>query len=163
MKEFLLCNFIEITLLHGWYPVNLLRFCTTPFLNKTYGWLPLNIYTIIRNTVSCFLSLPTVIIHQFHSYTKILTIIPFIPTPQFPVFPPWIPAFITFPPSFLSSPPWSPHSHPDPPHSHPDSPRSQPYSPHFHSAWFTSFSPWFDAFPSFPSFRSLIPHSGLYR
>ena len=116
-----------------------------------------------KHTVSCFLSLPTVIIHQFHSYTKILTIIPFIPTPQFPVFPPWIPAFITFPPWFLSSPPWSPYSHPDPPHSHPDSPRSQPYSPHFHSAWFTSFSPWFDAFPSFPSFRSLIPHSGLYR
>ena len=43
MEEFLLCNFIEITFLHGWSPVNLLRFCRTPFV-KDRG-LPLEIYT----------------------------------------------------------------------------------------------------------------------
>ena len=34
-----------------------------------------------KHTFSCFLSLSIVIIHQFHSYTKILTLIPVIPTP----------------------------------------------------------------------------------
>ena len=65
-----------------------------------------------------FLSLSTVPIHQFHSYTKILTLIPLIPTPSSP-----------------HSHPYSSHSHPDSPHSHPDSPHShhsQADSPHSH-------------------------------
>ena len=33
-----------------------------------------------KHTVSCFLPLSSVIMHQFHSYTKILTLTPFIPT-----------------------------------------------------------------------------------
>ena len=68
-----------------------------------------------KHTVSCFLSLFSVIIHQFHSYTKNVTVIPFIPTPSFP-----------------HSQPDSHHSHPDSLHSHPDSLHSHPYSPHSH-------------------------------
>ena len=105
-----------------------------------------------------FLSLPTVFINRFHSYTKNLTLIPLIPTPN------------------------SLHSHPDSPHCHPYSPHSHPYSPHFHSdsphshhshtlipriptliTVFPSLPPRFPAFPSFPPFRSPIPHSGFYR
>ena len=37
MEEFLLCNFIEVTLLHGWSPVNLLQFCRTSFW-RTRWW-----------------------------------------------------------------------------------------------------------------------------
>ena len=129
MSEFLLCNFIEIILLHGWSPVNLLRFCRTPFLKNSYGGLPLDIYAITRNTVSCFLSLFSVIIHQFHSYTKNVTLIPFIPTPS------------------------SPHLHPDFSHSHPDSPHSHPYSPHSYLIPRISIIP-FISFPNSP-FRLL--------
>ena len=32
----LLCNFIKITLWHGWSPVNLLHFSRTPFTKKTW-------------------------------------------------------------------------------------------------------------------------------
>ena len=32
-------NFIEITLRHGCFPVNLLHIFTTPFPKNTYGWL----------------------------------------------------------------------------------------------------------------------------
>ena len=49
MEEFLLCNFIELKLLHGWSPVNLLCFCRTPFLSNIYGGLLLDIYAITRN------------------------------------------------------------------------------------------------------------------
>ena len=50
MEEFLLCKFIiEITLLRGWSPGNLVRFCRTHFLKNTYGGLLLDIYTITRN------------------------------------------------------------------------------------------------------------------
>ena len=69
-----------------------------------------------------FLSLSTVLIHQFHSYTKILTLIPLIPT-------------LNSPHSHSDSPhshPYRPHSHPDSlhsHHSHPDSPHSH-HSPH---------------------------------
>ena len=140
----MLCNFIEITLLHGWSPVNLQRFCRTSFLKNTNGGLLLDIYTITRNTfiLSMFsfqfinlkwylwkqksefklvsltvshtkvpkqyfykcthsllsLSLSTVIIHQFYSYTKILTLISLI-----------------FAPNSSRSRPYSPHS----PHSVP--------------------------------------------
>ena len=62
-----------------------------------------------------FLSLSTVLSQQFHSHTKILTLIPFIPTPNSPY-----------------SHPYSPHSHTDSLHSyhsHPDSPHSH-HSPH---------------------------------
>ena len=41
-----------------------------------------------KSTVSCFLSLFSVIIHQSHSYTKNLTLIPFIPTSSSPHFHP---------------------------------------------------------------------------
>ena len=109
IEEFLLCNFIEITLLHGWSTVNLLRFSGTPFMKNTYGGLPLDIYTIRRNTqflVSC----PSPqIIHQFYSYRTYLT---------------------SFHPDSPDSHPYSYNSHPNSPHSHPDSPHSHPDSPH---------------------------------
>ena len=50
MEEFVLCNFIEITLLLGWSPVNLPRFCRPPFLKNTDGGLLLDIHTITGNT-----------------------------------------------------------------------------------------------------------------
>ena len=88
-------NFFEISLLHGWSPMNLLCFCRIEVLKDTYGGQPLDIYTIKRNTVSCFLSLSTVIIHQFHSYMMIITIIPFIPT-MIPIITTLIPCIPTF-------------------------------------------------------------------
>ena len=160
----MLCIFIEITLLHGWSPVNLLRFSRIPFLKNTYGVLLLDIYHITRNTFilsilpfqfinikkylwkqksvfklvsliishtkvsklyfyKCehfllFLALSTVIIRQFHSYTKILTRVLLIPTHS---------SLHFHPDSHHSH-----HSHPDSPHSHPDSPHSHPDSPHSH-------------------------------
>ena len=69
-----------------------------------------------------FLSISTCFTHQFHSYTKILTLILVIPTLNSP-----------------HSHPYSSHSHPDSPpshpcstHSHPDSHHSHPDSPHSH-------------------------------
>ena len=82
-----------------------------------------------KHTVSCFLSLFSVIIHQFHSYTKNVTVIPFIPTPSFPHSQP--DSHHSHPDS-LRSHPDSPHSHPFSLHSHPDSPHSHPYSLHSH-------------------------------
>ena len=38
----LLCNFFEITLRYGCYPVNLLHIFGTPFTKNTSGWLLLN-------------------------------------------------------------------------------------------------------------------------
>ena len=38
----LLCNFIEITLRHGFSPVNLLHIFRTPFPENTSGWLLLH-------------------------------------------------------------------------------------------------------------------------
>ena len=35
----LLCNFIEITLRHACFPVNLLHIFRTPFSKNTAGWL----------------------------------------------------------------------------------------------------------------------------
>ena len=87
----MLCNFIEIILLHGWSLVNLLGFCRIIFLNNTYGGLALTFTLYKKHTVCCFLSLSTVIIHQFHSCTKNLTLIPFIPTPSSPHFHPDFP------------------------------------------------------------------------
>ena len=71
-----------------------------------------------KHTVSCFLPLSSVIIHQFHSCTKNPTLILFIPTFS----------------SRHSHPdsPHSQHSHPDSPHSHSYSPHSYSDSPHFH-------------------------------
>ena len=57
-----------------------------------------------KHTVSCFLSLSTVIIHQFHYYTKILTPIPFILTPISPIHT-LIPHIPIFPPHSV---PWFP-------------------------------------------------------
>ena len=118
-------NFIEIPLLHAWSPMNLLCFCRIEVLKDTYGELPLNICTIERNTVSCFLSLSTVIIHQFHSYMMIITLIPFIPTlipiittliPCIPIIPttaphiPHIPTLIPCIPTFIPcNPTLTPH------------------------------------------------------
>ena len=39
----LLCNFIEITLRHGYSPVNLLHIFITPFPRNTSGWLLLHL------------------------------------------------------------------------------------------------------------------------
>ena len=47
-----------------------------------------------KHTVSCFLSLSTVVIHQFHSSKKILTLIPCIPT-LIPCIPTLIPCIST--------------------------------------------------------------------
>ena len=133
MEEFLLCNFIEITLLHGWSPVNLLHFCRAPFLNNTYGGLPLYIYTITRNT-QFLISCPSpFIIHQFHSYTKILTLIPFIPTPV-----PRTPTLIPIIPTLI-------------PHISILVPRIPTLIP--------IISLWFPAFPSFPSWFPYFLHS----
>ena len=66
-----------------------------------------------------FLSLSTALVHQFHSSTKIFTLIPLIPTTNFP--------------HSLS---YSPHPHPNSWYSHPDSlysHHSHPYSLHSHS------------------------------
>ena len=89
-----------------------------------------------KHTVSCFLSLSAVIIPQFHSYTKILTLISCILTPSSPHF---LPNSHHSHPDSHHSHPESPHSHPDShhsqpdfPHSYPSSPHSHPDSPHFH-------------------------------
>ena len=83
-----------------------------------------------------------------------------IPTP-FHAYPLWFPTFRTFPLGFLHSHPHSCHSdlhfqldflHP--PHSHHDSPYSTPIP-------CVSFIP-NPIPPTFHSFRSLIPHSGIY-
>ena len=73
-----------------------------------------------EHTVSCFLSLSTVIIHQFHSYSKIFTLIPTIPTlifriptlilgiptliPRIPIIPTLIPRISTLIPCILIIP-----------------------------------------------------------
>ena len=44
----LLCNFIEITLRHGYSPVNLQHIFRTPFLKKTSEWLLLHFKEIIE-------------------------------------------------------------------------------------------------------------------
>ena len=64
-----------------------------------------------KQAVYGVLSLSTTIIHQFHSYTKILTLTTFIPTPSSP-----------------RSQPDCPHSH----HLHLDSTDSHHHPPHFH-------------------------------
>ena len=58
-----------------------------------------------------FLSLSILLIHQFHSYSKIVTLIPLIPTPN-----------------CLYSYPYSPHYHPDSSNSYSDSLHSHPHS-----------------------------------
>ena len=97
-----------------------------------------------KHTISCFLSLSTVIIRQFHSYTKILTLILFIPTPSSPHSHPdsqhfphsnphshhFYPDSLHSHPDFHNSPHDSPHSYPDSHHSPPDSHHSHPDSPH---------------------------------
>ena len=126
-----------------------------------------------KRAVSCFLSLSSVIIHQFHSYAKSLTLTPFIPTPSSPHF--HLDSPHSHPNSHHSHPDFH-HCHPDSPHSHPDSHHSPPWFPALTSwfpafpplypaflLWFSAFPPWFPAFPSFPSFCSPIPHSGFYR
>ena len=154
MEEFLLCNFIEIILLHGWSLVNLLGFCRIIFLNNTYGGLPLTFTLYKKHTVCCFLSLSTVIIHQFHSCTKNLTLIPFIPTPSSPHFHPDFPH-----PSH--SRPDSHHSKLDSPHSHLDSSHSHPYCYHCHpdSHHPHSGSPQSHSNHRIPRIPTIIPHT----
>ena len=67
-----------------------------------------------------FVSLSTFFVHCFHSYTKTLTLIPHIPSPN---------STYSHPDSPYSHP-YFQHSDPDSPHSDPDSPYSQPDSPH---------------------------------
>ena len=100
-----------------------------------------------KHTVFRFLSLSAVIIHQFHFCTKILPLIPFIPTPHFLAFPPWFPSFPPWFPAFPLFLSWLPAF-----------PAFPPWFPTF-----SAFPPWLPAFPSFPSFRFLISHSGFYR
>ena len=80
-----------------------------------------------------FLSLSTFLIHHFNSYTKILTLIPLISTPNSPHSHLYS---LHFHPDSPHSRPSSPHSHPDSLHSHhfhSDSPHLHPDSPHSHS------------------------------
>ena len=104
-------------------------FLQNTFSEEHHGGLPLDIYTIIRNTQFLII----------HSYTKNL-IIPFIPTL-----------------SFSHSHPNSPHSHPDSHHSHSDFPHSHPYFPHSQPDSPYSAFPVFIPFIPFPdsSFRFL--------
>ena len=68
-----------------------------------------------------FLSLSTVLNHQFHLSTKVFTLIPLTPTPNSPYSHPYSPHY--YPDSRHSHPnsSHSHHSHPDSLHSHPDS------------------------------------------
>ena len=140
MEEFLLCNFIKITHLHRWSPVNLRLFCRAPMDGC------LRTFTLYQETHSFLFLVP------LHSYNSSIPLLyrdchPYSlhSYPQFPAFPPWFPAFphwfctfssSAFPPWFPSAPSWLPT--------------------------FPSFPTWLPAFPSFPSFCSLIPHSGFY-
>ena len=47
----LLCNFVEIALRHGYYPVNLLHIFRTPFPKNTSGWLLLKYQSIRLNSI----------------------------------------------------------------------------------------------------------------
>ena len=76
-----------------------------------------------------FLSLSTCFTHQFHSYTKILTLILVIPTLNSPHSHPYSSRSH---PDSPHSHPYSTHSHPDSHHSHPDSRHSHPDSRHSH-------------------------------
>ena len=119
-----------------------------------------------------FLSLSTVLIHQFHLSTKIFTLILLTPTPNSPHSHPYSPHYY---PDSRHSHPNSSHSyysHPDSPHFHPQFPAFLPWFPSFppwfpafpsFPPWFPAFPPWFSVFPSFPSYRFPIPHSGFYR
>ena len=153
MEEFLLFNFIEITLLYGWSPLNLLCFCRTPFLQKIYGGLLLDIYTVRRNIfILRIFSLVLMIIKIsisisfFVSHTKVSKIYFYI-CPHF-LFCPSLYILINHFRSYtkiltmipLISNPNSPHSYPDSPHSHLYFPHSHPDSAHSH-----------------------LPHSGFYR
>ena len=109
-----------------------------------------------------FLTLSTIFIYHFHSYTKIITLISLIATPNspilsiptlFPTFRPWFPAFPSFPPwlpPFPSFPSWFP--------------AFQPWFRAFPSfpPWFSTFPSWFPLFPSFSLFRSPIPHYTVF-
>ena len=146
-------------------PVNLLRFCRTPFLKNTYGGLLLDIYTITRNTFilnifsfqyintkqylwkqkSVFKLVSLIISHTevsklyFYFYFLLFLSLSTVTIHQFCAvrkFSAWFPSF----------PPWSPHSHPNFPHchhSHPDSPALPSFPPLF---------PLFPLFPSVPRF-----------
>ena len=53
-KVALLCNFIEITLRHGCYPVNLLHIFRTPFPRNISGWLILDfVFQVISEKTLC--------------------------------------------------------------------------------------------------------------
>ena len=45
-------NFIEITLRHGWCPVNLLHIFRTPFPRNTSGWLLLSVGEIFSSRIA---------------------------------------------------------------------------------------------------------------
>ena len=77
MEELLLCNFIKFTLMHEWSPVNLLRFCRTPFLNKMYGGLILDIYIITRNKENNVISNAFVLLATRFAYYSVRIIKPF--------------------------------------------------------------------------------------
>ena len=149
------------------------------FLQNTFSeellWRasPGHLHFFKKHTVSCFLSLSTIIIPQFHSYTKIVTLISFIRTPSSPHFHPDSPHshpdsahshsdsphshpdFHHFYPNSSHSHRYSPHSHPDSPHSHPYSLHSHPDSPHSHSYSLHSHLD----FPHSPHSHTDSPHS----
>ena len=118
-----------------------------------------HLYYNTKHTVSRFLSLSAVIIHQFHFYTKILTLIPFIPTSHFLAFPPWFSSFPPWFPAFHHSFPDSPHS----PHSYPDSPHSlhsHPDYPHSHHSPLSV--SWFPI-PAFTESGKIVFYSVKYK
>ena len=101
----MLCNFIEITLLHGWSPVNLLRFWT-PMGDGLWA------FTLSHKTQSFLFLVPP---HRYNS--SILLLYSDSHTYSFH--------------SHLDSP-HSPHSHPNSHRLHPDSPHCHPDSHHSH-------------------------------
>ena len=96
-----------------------------------------------------FLSLSTVLIQQFHSYTKIFTLIPLISTPYSPYSHPYSSQSLHFHPDSLHSH----HSHPDLSDSHPDSSYSHHSHPGSRQSHHSSHSiPWF-SIPAFTDSR----------
>ena len=134
--------------------IKFVAFLQTTFSEKhLWGAASGHLHYNKKHTVSCLLFLSTVVINQFHSYTKILTLISFIPTPS----------SLHSHPDSLHSHHNSHHSHVDSPysyldshHSHPDSPHSHPDSPHSHHSPHSI--PWFPI----PAFTDSLPFLNIW-
>ena len=66
----LLCNFIEITLRHGYSPLHLLHIFRIPFLKNTSGWLLLTICKLSKITqIRLFLVSAVVLGSTWHNFS----------------------------------------------------------------------------------------------